>query len=36
MVPKVSVIFSGLIELNIPIQLGIETTHVKNGFLWVV
>lgn len=34
MVPKVSVIFSGLIELNIPIQLGIETTHVKNGFLW--
>lgn len=36
MVPKVSVIFSGLFELNIPIQLGIETTHVKNGFLWVV
>lgn len=36
MVPKVSVIFIGLFELNIPIQFGIETTHVKNGFLWVV
>lgn len=33
MVPKVSVIFIGLFELNIPIQFGIETTHVKNGFL---